>query len=858
VLRRAIRAGEKILDMAPQLAKNWTIERLRLAVLILAGVLLLAIVGFVIYSHWRLRHIAQDLPARLGISIQQTTRGYVLSKTEQGRTIFTLHAARAIQFKSGKRVSLHDVQIDMYSRSGGPPDTISGSDFEFDPSSEIVTSHGETHIVLYPPQNTTAAPTKKNQNQPVRVITNGLVFSQKTGVATCTGEVDFQIADSSGQATGASYESKQGRLTLQSQVAMTTVVQNRPAVLHASHAVYERNASQVHLLDARYSSVQPNGTERAQARTATVTLRRDGSVDRLDAAGDVRLVSADGASVRSAVMTTVFGQKSQPQQAHFSGDVQFAQSQDAQQTSGSSREAQINFDARGRATLAIFDGSVRFWQVVDSTPAHLKRTLSCDHLTLHLRPVAAGQSQLESSEANGSAVFTSQSTAAGQGSQATTLAAQNLNAKFRAGNQLQHIDGTGQTRVRTVGANGDINTSTGDVLAVDFAETPISAGKKIAAASVTPINQGSNAAAVPAQSIESAVQTGNVVLRQTASAKSNAGRPAVSTAYGSRAEYSAANNTLTLTGNPKFRNDQLEMTAEKIQVNRATGNATFSGAVQSTLEPADHARQGGDHDARQQPPGGLLGDNRELAHVIAEQATLLHDREQATFSGRARLWQGADSVEAPVIELSQKMQTLSAHGNPSCSDCVFSNFVGNSAPKAANPASGVSVAKTPASDFRIRSSRLLYSDAERKANFMGGVRIVSADGVLSSNQAEVLLTDAGASAADRSVSSAARSAKNQLPFGTDSGQSSVKKIIATGSVRLTQPGRRATGMRLVYTASDGHFVLTGDSETPPSIFDADRGTVTGQVLTFTSPGQAIIVTGNAREAATTRTRVKKS
>lgn len=842
--------------MAPQLPKTWTIERLRAAVLALAGVLLLAILGFVIYSRWRLRHIAQDLPARLGVSIQQTTRGYVLSKTEQGRTIFTLHAARAIQFKSGKRVSLHDVEIDMYNRSGGPPDTISGEDFEFDPGSEVVTSRGETHIVLYPPKNTTAVMKDKNQNQPIRVITNGLVFSQKTGVATCTGEVDFQIADSSGHATGAQYESKQGRLTLQSQVTTATVVRDRPAVLHASHAVYERDANEVHLLDARYSSIQPNGTESARAQKATVTLRHDGTAQHLDAAGDVRLSSADGASVRSEAMTANFGPRSQPQQMHFSGDVQFAQSQDAQQTAGSSRDAQIEFNAKGRATLATFDGLVRFQQLMNDASANLRRTLTCDHLDLNLFP-AAGQSQLQSAVASGHAVFASESTPMGKAPQTTTLAAQKLNAKFRTGNQLQHIDGTGQTRVRTIAANGDINTSTGDLLSIDFAEAPISAGKKIAAASVVPINRVSNAAALPAQSIETAIQTGHVVLRQTASVKNDSGRSTTSTAFASRAKYSAANDSLTLTGNPKFRNDQLEITAEKIRVDRATGNAIFSGAVQSTLEAAEQSVPGAGRAAHLKPAAMPLGDSREPAHIISESATLQHDQQKAIFSGRARLWQGADSIEAPVIEISQKMQTLAAYGDPPCSDCVFSNFVGTSSVKAATAGKSDPTGKDQSPDFRVRASKLFYSDAERKADFTGGVRIVSADGVLFSDQAEVLLTDARPAAA-RSISAVARDPKSPLPFGADSGQSSVRKIIASGNVRLMQLGRRATGTRLVYTTSDGHFVLTGDATTPPQIFDADRGTVTGQVLTFTSPGQAIIVTGNAREAATTRTRVKKS
>jgi lipopolysaccharide export system protein LptA len=52
-------------------------------------------------------------------------------------------------------------------------------------------------------------------------------------------------------------------------------------------------------------------------------------------------------------------------------------------------------------------------------------------------------------------------------------------------------------------------------------------------------------------------------------------------------------------------------------------------------------------------------------------------------------------------------------------------------------------------------------------------------------------------------------------------------------VDIQQPGFRATGERLVYTAGDQVFLLTGDSETPPQATDA-KGTTTGAALRFHS------------------------
>jgi lipopolysaccharide export system protein LptA len=274
------------------------------------------------------------------------------------------------------------------------------------------------------------------------------------------------------------------------------------------------------------------------------------------------------------------------------------------------------------------------------------------------------------------------------------------------------------------------------------------------------------------------------------------------------------------------------MTAHRMEFERATGKMISTGAVQATLRSGNQPQTGA---------GGLL-DSRQPIHIIAEQATLMHDSGVAVFSGGARLWQGDDSIEAPIIELSQKLQTLTAYSNHSCTECVNSNFLG--APEAsAQP-----------SVFRVLSEKLSYSDAERKASFTRHVQVISSSGRLLADQAEIFLTPAARRpVADNPVKQEKKFSSNR----NNAAPSSVERIVATGHVRLLQPGRAATGDRLVYTAADGHFVLTGDEKSPPEVIDLDQGTVTGQVLTFASRDQAIMVSGTQGRTTTTRTRVKK-
>lgn len=87
---------------------------------------------------------------------------------------------------------------------------------------------------------------------------------------------------------------------------------------------------------------------------------------------------------------------------------------------------------------------------------------------------------------------------------------------------------------------------------------------------------------------------------------------------------------------------------------------------------------------------------------------------------------------------------------------------------------------------------------------------------------------------------------------------SVERIVASGQIEMEQPGRRATGEQVVYTASDGMFVLTGTTAVLPKVVDQQQGVVTGPSLSFHA-GDENVVVSNGGESGTrvrTETRVK--
>ena len=99
-----------------------------------------------------------------------------------------------------------------------------------------------------------------------------------------------------------------------------------------------------------------------------------------------------------------------------------------------------------------------------------------------------------------------------------------------------------------------------------------------------------------------------------------------------------------------------------------------------------------------------------------------------------------------------------------------------------------------------------------------------------------------------------------IPLGQTSsnksltGHGRLDHMLAKGNVVVQQPRRKAEGQTLVYTAADDKFVLTGG---PPSIFDAERGKITGVSLTFFRADDRVLVEGEASTPVVTQTRVAR-
>ena len=436
-------------------------------------------------------------------------------------------------------------------------------------------------------------------------------------------------------------------------------------------------------------------------------------------------------------------------------------------------------------------------------------------------------------------------------SQNTTIKGDQLLATLSDGRAITSLHGSGHTSVLDISPAGATNLSSGDTLQVNF--TPpgshTSGGSPNAPAKQSPAPGGSS---LDAAQIQSVVQEGNVVMVQTpapgvgkapaaekmpaaekASAADRLSDPASPTrAYARRADYDAASQLLRLTGSPRIDDGTTEVAADAIDYHRDTQAANLTGNVKATYRQAS-ATAPSPATNPTSPPG--IGGNGPT-HVISNTAALDQAHGLAVFRGQARLWQGANSVSAPIIELSRNPESLKAYAEPAATNAVTTVIASAPGPQ------------RPASVFRVHSRQLVYIDADRKATFTGAVTADDPSGVVHSDLVEAYLVPVAQPAKPLAPP------KDGATGPLDAASSRIDRIIATGHVVLQQPGRRGTGEKLLYTAQDGKFILTGTFSTPPHLYDQVHGDVSGYALIFNSQDDSVSVTGGQSRAVTnTRT-----
>ncbi len=826
-----------------------TIERIRTLVLVCGALLIVALGVFLTIGRFKSPFNRRDIPKRLGIDIEQEANGVTYTQAHGGHTLFKIHASKVVQLKN-EHALLHDVTIELYGADGSSVDRIVGDEFEYDQKAGTATASGPVEITLMrptaakgkgrqagagkPASGATTAPAQNAVDNDIHVKTSGVAFDQKSGMVTTAQRVDFSMRQGSGSSMGATYDSKQGFLVLDRDVELVAhpVAANDrgtgTVTIHAGHAEFYRDTN---LCVLRTASAEYRG-DHAEAGSAQILFRDDGSAVRLEATGGLTLATPTGGRIAAPVGSMDFDERNQPQHGHLEGGVTMDSVSDARTVHGTSPAMELEFAAQGELRHAHLERGVEMHSEQSrqtmangqSVLVRLSRAWHSPVADVDFRSAGQGKVEPATLHGTGGVVITSLTQRGDASPLPSKLAADEVTGEFGPDSALTAMTGIGHAGMEETTATGTHETASGDRLQAQFAppEHPAEANGKSAAAAGT------------AAQVQSAVLDGHVVLVQQPAPKPGALQPAEMRATAIRASYEGAGEWLHLTGSPRIENGGLQLSADKIDVSQESGDAFAHGNVKGTWmnSPTNSASSRGSANS-----GNIALGGDGPAHVIAAEAQLQRATDEATFRGNARLWQQVNSVAAPVIVLNRRKQTLVARTTNAAYPVTAvlvsagNKKEGSTADAEAKPAN--------ASVVRVRGADLWYSDIERRAvmqaGILGTVTAETGTAISVSNRVELQLTPAASHT---------------------TGQAQVERMTATGHVVVSSQGRRGTGEQLVYTGADSKYRLTGTAAEPPKMTDPQRGSVTGEALIFNSRDDSVSIEGGAQETRTETTAPK--
>src|SRR3981081_4743247 len=261
------------------------VSRLRRWLAATAILFSLAVAGMYFYARMRQRSVLKQVPGKMGFDIKQTATGFQFSKSEGGRTLFTIRARDLKEFKLNGKAELRHVTILLYGRDSSRFDQIYGEDFSYDQKSGDIVAVGEVQMDLQAnPSGLTdpdqAAP--KELKNPIHIKTSDLVFNQQTGNASTAARVDLSLPQARGWAVGVQYAAKTNTLTMASQVHMTVTGANA-CEIQAVHGVVTNEPREIVLDHPRLD----RGGGTLWADGATLYLGPENNVERVLARGNV-------------------------------------------------------------------------------------------------------------------------------------------------------------------------------------------------------------------------------------------------------------------------------------------------------------------------------------------------------------------------------------------------------------------------------------------------------------------------------------------------------------------------------------------------------------------------------------------
>ena len=767
----------------------------RIGPLILVVMLIL---GGMVTAAWlsRVKHqhkTAPAVPHILPPNTSSTAEDWSYRQSNANGTSVEVHTRDYKQIADSDSIELTGMELRLFSKDGATYDKVNSEKAVFDTHAGLLFSEGAVSIAMKVPA--TQAPDEAT----LVIQSSGVHFESKTGKAWTDHPASFHFGRDEGSCVGASYDPQAHELVLRSQVELIWRGKTEgtvPMKIEAGNAVYKELESKVYLSPwsklTRDSLTMQGGSAvvtLADQRLQLVDAQNARGID--DQAGRRVEFSADHLSLnfdKDGVISRVVGERN----AHL---LSRAQSGVTRVDADRVDMVMANSDGNSILQAAMAMGHA----VAESTPAAPpgglppeRRLLHSDTLTAHMRP--DGQ-EIDFVDSASPSIIEFIPVRAGQTHRVMTT-------------QWMAIHYAAENRIRNMAAS-NVTTRT------DKLPQP---GAKTSPPPALTWSHNFNADFDPATGQMTRMQQSQNFRYEEGDRKATA----------DSADLDQKKNVITLTKSARVWDSTGTTTASSVVLDEAGGKFTATGDVNSTRMPD----KSGDN--------SMLS-NDEPLHARAAKMATSDDNAKIRYEGNAVLWQGANRLQADVVDIDRDEGVMKAHGH------VISQLLDKNT--TASPQSPRQQSQPPVYTM-VRAPDMIYTDEDRQARYTGGAILERPDLNVRGREIRAFLKprqeDPPASGAEPvpARKTAAATAMSPVDGKTNDAGSSLDHAIADGAVHVvsTQPDRTRTGTseHAEYFTADGRVVLT---EGNPKVVDSLKGTTRGRQLTWFSQDDRLLVNG---------------
>jgi lipopolysaccharide export system protein LptA len=648
-----------------------------------AGAVALVSLGAYGWKQWEARQAQKEAPAMVPPAVQKRSETFSYSKLEGQRTLFTIRASQATEFKEGGKSLLQDVWITIYGKTGKRFDNIHTQECDYQPGKGSIVCAGEVQIDLESAEEAGARPGQRA----IRMRTAQVSFDRESGEGRTARPVEFQFAYGAGRGVGLHYITRLGLARLEKDVEVTLAPapaagrEAAPTKLTGAALEYARDTRTMRLLGP-VAAVR--GTSTLRAGSLAAQFAPDMRGERLTATGRVELrdTAAAGETTLTADEIHVpLSREGYPERVLASGQVSFTGKDAARDDRLSASRVEMDLADAGRQPQQIrATGAV---QVVSQRAGGALRRLESESLGMDFAPAGrARERRLTGAETQAPAIIEFR-----EGDEQSRIRAWRLAAQFDGRSEIRSARGWGGVEVerRIRPRAPQVTASREMTLAVD-----------------------------PRGEWTEVTQSGDVRFREGArSGQAHQARAVRST------------EVIALSGGATVADSVSRTAASSIEINQRSGEIVARGNVRTTYLVAS-------------PPRGESAFVPNLgpqpAHISAEELRASAEQGRAVYAGKARLWQGDAVLEADTLELRR--------GAGEERQLLGRGHVRAILPQARNEAGGGSPGMQTV--WRARAGQLAYQSSAPKVQLEEQVFAESNVGQLQSQKLDFFLAGNGA------------------------------------------------------------------------------------------------------------------